>query len=96
MALQISTSVEVYGTQLMFVNSYHQIDLINGNKEGLSMTVSVYDNHLKGNLIEQRSYSFVPSVAIDALNFIAQGYLYLKMQPEYEGAVDIIEEGISA
>lgn len=91
MALQINTTIEVYGTQLEFQNSYHQIDMLNGNKDGLSFIVCIYDSQQKTNLISQKTFSFVPSVAPDSLNFIAQGYNYLKTLPEYENAEDILE-----
>ncbi len=66
---------------------------MNGNKEALSLMLYFYDNQAKTNLISQRNYSFVPSVANDFQNFIAQGYEFLKVQPEYVGSIDILEEG---
>jgi|HigsolmetaAR206D_1030411.scaffolds.fasta_scaffold12044_2 hypothetical protein len=41
--------------------------------------------------LEQEVYSFVPSVADDAPNFIKQGYEYLKTLDKFKVAIDVLE-----
>jgi hypothetical protein len=61
-----------------------KITSINGNKTNLNITVS----HVGDVAKFERSYSFEPSVSEGSLNFIKQGYLYLKTLPEFSGAED--------
>jgi hypothetical protein len=76
-----------------FANSYCYIHKIGGSKDLLYIQVNWYaDQEARvGNLkpIDSKGYSFVPEVEDDSLNFIKQGYLYLKTLQEFSNAVDI-------
>lgn len=72
----------------IYLNTYHQISAVNGNKNGLELCVKVYENEQKENLLTVKKYTFTPSVAVGSTNFIQQGYEYLKTLPEYADAVD--------
>ncbi|KQU22367.1 hypothetical protein ASG61_22960 [Bacillus sp. Leaf75] len=96
MALKKEMSLTTFGKELLFDSAYHQIDTLSGNKERISIIINVYDTDLKENLIDQKSYFFTPNVQDDAPNFIKQGYEYLKTLDEYQGSIDVLEEGQSA
>jgi len=95
MALLKEHTVIAFGQELIFPNAYHQITNVNGNKNALTIILSIfsYENDLIGNLIEDEIYTFTPSVATGSANFIAQGYDFLKTLPNYASAVDKLEEG---
>lgn len=61
-----------------------KITSISGNKTKLTVKVS----HIGDVASFDSSYSFEPSVADGAENFIKQAYLYLKTLPEFSGAED--------
>ena len=77
-------------------STYIVVSRFEGNKERLTFYISIYDNSLKENLITSTPYEFVPSVEDEAGNFIKQAYEYLKTLPEFENAIDILEEGQAA
>lgn len=73
-------------------NAYIRIDTVSGYKGELDISVNSYVSQEAFNngqgYLEQKFYHFVPSVADGALNFIKQGYEYLKTLEEYADAVD--------
>ena len=73
-------------------NAYIRVDTVSGYKGGLDISVNAYVSQQdftdgKGYL-EQKIYSFVPSVEDTASNFIKQGYEYLKTLEEYADTID--------
>lgn len=74
-------------------NAYVKVLEVIGNKNCLTLTVGIFNNHSKELLIENRMYTFKPDVSSQSENFIKQGYDYLKSLPEFEGAIDVLEEG---
>lgn len=74
-------------------DAYIRIDGITGSKENLQIGVNSYvsqEGFNKGyDYLEQRYYTFTPSVEDDAPNFIKQGYEHLKTLLAYESAVDV-------
>lgn len=72
--------------------AYIRIDTVNGYKGGLDISVNSYISQqafLDGQgYLEQKIYNFIPSVEDTALNFIKQGYEYLKTLQEYANAID--------
>jgi hypothetical protein len=78
---------------ISFPNTYCYIHKIGGSKELLYLQVNWYVdkearfNNLKP--IESKGYSFVPEVEESSLNFIKQGYIYLKTLEEFSNTVDI-------
>lgn len=73
-------------------NAYIRVDTVNGYKGDLQISVNSYVSQEDFNggqgYLEQKFYSFVPSVEDTAPNFIKQGYEYLKTLEEYVDAVD--------
>lgn len=87
MALQKTITKNIYGQNITFENTYSKIGRIEGTKDKLSFSLLTFNNE-KIDLIEANNFSFIPSVADDASNFIKQGYEYLKTLDEYEDSVD--------
>jgi hypothetical protein len=77
-----------------FPNSYCYIHAIGGSKELLHIQVNWYVdqearlNNLKP--VTSKGFSFVPNVEDDSLNFIKQGYIYLKTLDEFSNTIDIL------
>lgn len=89
MALQKNLELN---TGLTVENAYLRIDAISGYKGEIAISVNSYVSQqafIDGNeYLQQQFFTFVPSVADDAPNFIKQGYLYLKTLPEFADATD--------
>lgn len=77
---------------LKIENAYLRIDTVAGYKGGIDISVNSYlskEAFVNGQgYLEQRGEHFVPSVEEGSLNFIKQGYEYLKTLPEYTNAID--------
>lgn len=69
-------------------STYQQITGIQGNKENITLVLSVYKDSTKNNLLTTKNYTFTPSVIDDSTNFIQQGYDYLKTLDEFKNATD--------
>jgi hypothetical protein len=73
-------------------NAYIRIDSIAGNKDILTISVGSYVSQQafqEGRAcLEQKTYSFTPSLEEGSANFIKQGYEYLKTLDEYQDASD--------
>jgi hypothetical protein len=78
---------------ITLLDTYCYIHKIGGSKDLLTLQVNWYvDQEARLNSlkpIDSKGYSFVPEVEDDSLNFIKQGYLYLKTLQEFSNAVDI-------
>lgn len=89
MALQMTVETK---SGVLIDNCYIRIDEIGGTKEQLNIRVRLYISKEKRengvNALEENIFSFTPSIEISALNFIMQGYLYLKSLPEFINAID--------
>lgn len=72
--------------------SYVRIDTVSGYKGGIDLSVNSYVSQAAFNegkaYIDQKMYSFTPSVDDNSPNFIKQGYEYLKTLDEYQDAID--------
>jgi hypothetical protein len=64
---------------------YIKVESVSGSKEKVQTFVSFTDEAKKQKLFEKQ-FAFAPSM--DAGNFIAQAYAYLKTLPEFAGATD--------
>jgi hypothetical protein len=73
-------------------DAYVRIDGLRGNKDKIMLTVSVYKDKQAQtdgkNPADQKLYNFIPDITDTSLNFVKQGYLYLKTLPEYSDALD--------
>jgi len=73
-------------------NAYIRIDTISGNKNRLTIQVNSYVNQsafTDGNpYVLEEQFTFTPSVEDGALNFIKQGYTYLKTLDKFKSAID--------
>lgn len=81
------------GLKTLIDNVYIRINSFAGDKNGISIYVGKYislENYLnnKESLEPIKIYSFVPNISENSLNFIKQGYEYLKTLTEYEDAMD--------
>jgi hypothetical protein len=78
---------------ISFPSTYCYIHKIGGSKDLLYLQVNWYVdqaarfNNLKP--IESRGYSFIPDVGEESLNFIKQGYIFLKTLEEFADTVNI-------
>lgn len=79
------------------VDAYHRIESINGNKDKIEIKLVAYlsqshflsgKSYLTGNF-----FSFTPSIEEGSPNFFKQGYEFVKSTSEFQGAIDILEEG---
>lgn len=77
--------------------AYGRVDSVMGSKESLDFSFNVYSSRKafidKLPQVEQRMYTFTPSVEDDAVNFIKQAYRYIKRLPDYVDAIDVLEYG---
>lgn len=87
MALTKEITVQRLGQDLTFPDAYINIKTLNGDKKFVSLNVVVYSDSEKIQAIDCLSCSFEPDLE-SGVNFIAQGYNYLKTRAEYLGAVD--------
>lgn len=92
MALSKKIQKIVLGQELIFNNAYIQIVFLSGSKNGLKISVNMYDSKNKENIIHKEDYTFIPSVSDDSKNFIKQGYEFLKTLDEYKDALDVLED----
>ncbi|MCM3216356.1 hypothetical protein M3612_17875 [Niallia taxi] len=67
------------------------IDSIQGGKEELFVTISYRKNQEDEYPFKTSNFTFVPSVANNSPNFYEQIYEYMKTQPEFSGAIDVLE-----
>jgi hypothetical protein len=79
--------------EVQLSNCYVQIFNVSGNKDSMCIEVVIYLDSTKSTIIEHKKYWFTPNTSNDSMNFIKQGYEYLKTLPEYENALDVLEEG---
>lgn len=90
MALQKNTETKI---GLALTNAYIRIDKQSGTKEQIDLRVRTYvSREAKDNLkqwADESIYSFVPLVDDGSVNFIKQGYEYLKTLPEFLTAIDV-------
>lgn len=80
--------------EVIFEDAYHRISYISGNKERITFVVSIYanENITPETFIESIEYTFVPSEDENSIRWDKQAYAFLKTKPEYEDAMDILEE----
>jgi len=88
MALQqdITKSQDGFTGQLSCADAYYKIDGIRGSKDNISFDLVATKNDV---IVWKGQYSFTPSVADDADNFIKQAYVYLKTLSEFANAEDV-------
>lgn len=96
MALIKQYEKTVYGKILTFENAYFQIGYLSGDKNQINFSIKIYEDQSKTNFIEQLSFSFIPSISDSSSNFIKQGYEYLKTLTNFQGAIDVLEDGQTA
>ena len=79
-------------TGIIVESAYMRIGMVQGNKNGLSITVDAYKDqqaYADGKAeLHRMYYNFVPSVEEGASNFIQQGYEHLRTLPEFVDSVD--------
>lgn len=88
MAIQKEFRKNIYGETLSFEEAYFQIIGIEGNKNTVNFTVTIYKDSTKEIPIQNKDYTFIPDVDQNSDNFIKQGYEHLKTLPEFENAID--------
>lgn len=96
MALIKPTIINTYGTPLVFEKAYYVVTHLSWDKKSNSITAKLdcYNNPQKERTIQASSYyTFDSDVSDPAANFVKQAYEFLKTLPEFEGAIDVLEEG---
>ncbi|MEC0282439.1 hypothetical protein [Terribacillus saccharophilus] len=76
-------------------DAYIQVFSLSGNKANLEITVDIYVSRaasISKPSVERRFYNFTPDQDDVSIRWDKQAYRYIKTLPEYEGAVDILEE----
>ena len=77
---------------LTITDSYVKIQTVGGGKDRAVIELFYYVNQAasKDGLepLVRTYHDFIPSVAIDADNFIKQGYDHVKTLPEFASAID--------
>lgn len=90
MAIKIEKELDI---GITLKDAYCRIDTVNGYKKNIQITVNTYVSREaflnNASYVDQKIFSFEPSVAIGSENFIKQGYEYLKTLPQYENAVNV-------
>jgi hypothetical protein len=81
------TLTDNFGVDVTLTDLYVRVDRIDGGKQSAIITAGLY-REAGAELVANSTYTFQPSVAGDASNFIAQAYEHLKALPEFEGAED--------
>lgn len=80
--------------------SYIKIIENGGNKDLQNIRVAFYNSetdYTSGKtVIDSELQSFIPDITDSGLNFIKQGYEYLKNLDRYKDAVDLLDEGQTA
>ena len=76
-----------FGHPVTLTDTYCRVSRIVGDKALMHFNIEVL-NAEKNRVFMEKPYSFTPSVAEDAANFIAQAYEHLKTLDEYAGAVN--------
>lgn len=70
--------------------AYIMVSNVDGCKNNMCITVDVY-NSTKEIVLKKEKYYFIPD--LNGGNFIKQAYDHLKILPEYNDAIDVLEEG---
>lgn len=80
---------------VILTQAYIKIISVSGNKHECRIDVGLFvsEEYTDNKYVEIRGYSFTPNLDTASDNFIKQGYDYLKTLPEYEGAIDVLEDG---
>lgn len=88
MALKKTFSMENnFGQTSVLSDCYCKITRVIGDKTQLHVNLEI-QNSERNRVYRTDTYGFAPSVEVDAKNFIAQAYDYIKTLPEFAGAVD--------
>lgn len=75
-----------FGDNRTFSNAYRKVKTFTGTKERILVTVETYRSKEDQRVLVATGYDFVPNM--NAGNFIAQAYEYLKTLPEFLSATD--------
>lgn len=92
MALSKTITLQAYGQPVDVPNTYIKVTSVSATSDSAVAYVCLFCAD-KTTVIENRQYTFSPSVADGSVNFIKQAYDYLKTLSEYAGATDVLEEG---
>ena len=77
-----------FGEDSTFVDAYVKVAEVGGSKARVSYTVEICKEK-DGRVLQSESFAFVPNVANNSQNFIAQAYAALKTEEKYAGAIDV-------
>lgn len=86
----LTTKVE---DSLTFTDAYIKINKLDGDKSNLKIIVNFYESSDCSILLDAQEHNFTPSVADNSVNFLKQGYEYLKTLDEFKDVVDLLDEG---
>lgn len=89
MALQKSIIKVVFGETMEFVEAYHQITNVVGDKNKLTYTFTVYKDNTKNIVVDSKMYDFIPDSAENTERWDKQCYEHAKTLQEYSDAIDV-------
>jgi hypothetical protein len=85
---------------LVAKDAYIVISSIQWTRKSCILTVESYCNqeyfHDDKSKISSKVFGFIPKITDGSLNFLKQGYEYLKTLDEFNGAIDLLDEGKTA
>lgn len=88
MALQKAVSKIILGENLNFPDAYHEVTAVSGNKLVVTAEVTIFKDASKEIIIDKKVYTITPTLGEGAKDLFAQVYKYIKIQPDYENALD--------
>lgn len=92
MALMQPYTKSVYGENMAFEQAYHKISSLTATVEKINIEVQVYKDESREYVVDYLSFAFDSNNNAGA-DLIQIGYALLKTLPEYNGAVNVFEEG---
>lgn len=88
MALQKTTTKEVFGEILVFADTYHEVVSVSGDKLKMNACITIYKDNSKEVVIDNFYFSFTPNITPNAKNLFEEAYERAKELDDYADAVD--------
>lgn len=90
MAVQVNV---ILNNGITVNNAYARINTVGGTKEYCHVSVRYYKDKQAfedgKEMLKEDIYEFIPSVEDGSLNWIKQGYEYIKTLPQFNNVIDV-------